>query len=161
MPIPLPKPSPAKRKSGWLLRESYKEDMKRERELTRERMNNSKFNPLKSAKYNLKRAVYRSVNIPDISKVLEQYVHEGYLSKVFAKSIIQDLVFTNKTSLVRNSSKEELIAISKKPKKGIETDHHKVAIVSEHKIDPLTRNIVKIIRTTDGKVTVIVAPGKI
>lgn len=158
MPIHLPKPSPAKRKAGWLLRESYKEDMKNERVNVRERMQNQKFNPLKSAKYNIRRAVFRSAGIPQVSKVIEEYVKEGLLSKSFAKGIIQDIVTLHNKSLVKNFSREELIQISKNPKKGIENDYHKVSILSEHKFDPITKNKVIIQRLSNGNITVIVKP---
>jgi polyhydroxyalkanoate synthesis regulator phasin len=160
MPTPLQRPNPQKRKSGWLLRDSYKEDMKVERTNVRERMNNPKFNPLKSAKYNVKRSVYRSVNIPQISKALEEYVKEGILSKSFAKTIVQDLVNKHNIGLVQSSSREELIGISKNPKKGIENNYHKISAISEHEFDPVTKNRVTIQRLANGNITVIVRPLK-
>lgn len=158
MPIHLPKPNQGKRKSGWLLRESYKKTMKSEREKVRERMKDPKFNPLKSAKYNVKRAVFRSAGIPQISSAIEGYVKEGILSKGFAKAIIQDIATMHNKNLIKNSSREELLFISKNPKKGIENEHNKVAMISKHKFDPITKNMVVIQRFSNGNITVIVKP---
>ncbi|VVB76076.1 Uncharacterised protein [uncultured archaeon] len=150
MPQPL-----SSRVPGWLLREHYKNVMRRK--ANRFAINSDTKGARKTNSYRFAQSLYRSYQIPNLAKLLESYIESGQITKGFADHILstQLKAFTELHEKIKEQEKE----IVKKPRQSIEKTMGRFGGFKNVFVDK--QNNVEAIMTANGKgVTLLIKAHK-